>query len=323
MKNKNLEKKLEIGFWALIAATWLFSFYAIPHSALGPNGFFGSFFENHTFLKLAAVFVLMAHLTIAAMSINFHRGHTHQAIKLNKFVDYAMQTWLWAISSMSKLDWVSVHIYHHAHSDQAEDPHSPKQKGLLHVFFFGVLDFTEAKSWPAVKKIRDRLPASTYEKFIANHLFLAPIILASSLFFLFGPKYGSILSVLNFAITPLFAVGGVNALAHAFGYQNYDSKDESRNLGFLLPLNWIISGELDHNNHHRYPKSPSFAHRWFEFDIGFVYVRALKVLGLARITGNIPDYHSVAHTKTVASSVGSAVDAASEHLSIQPLQLAE
>ena len=310
MKNKKLENKLEIGFWVLVASTWLFSFYAIPNSALGPNGFFGQIFENHTFLKLGAVFVLMAHLTIAAMSIDFHRSHTHQALKISKFADYAMQTWLWAISSMSKLDWVSVHIYHHANSDQPEDPHSPKQKGLLHVFFFGVLDFSKAKSWPAVLKIRDRLPASNYETFIANHLFLAPIVLTSCMFFLFGPKYATILAILNFAITPLFAVGGVNALAHAFGYKNYDSKDESRNLGFLFLLNWIISGELDHNNHHRYPKSPSFAHRWFEFDIGFMYIRAMKALGLARITGNIPDYHSAPKT-------------ASEHLSIQPLQLAD
>jgi stearoyl-CoA desaturase (delta-9 desaturase) len=186
---------------------------------LGANGFFGDFFNTHTVLKFLGVWVLMAHLTIVAMSLDFHRAHTHQAIQLNKGVDYAMQTWLWAISSMSKLDWVSVHIYHHAQSDTEKDPHSPKHKGFWHVFFMGAYDFTIAKSWPEVQKIRNKMTATPYENFIANHLFLAPIVLSAILFFLFGPLYGSIFAVMNFAITPLFAVGGVNALAHAVGYK--------------------------------------------------------------------------------------------------------
>lgn len=291
MKLKLSQKTLDLGFYLLLASAWAFSFYLIPQSSLGANGLFGEFFETHTVLKFAAIWIVMAHITIVAMSLDFHRAHTHQAIKLHKSVDYAMQTWLWAITSMSKLDWVSVHIYHHAKSDTAQDPHSPKHKGLLHVFFMGAYDYSTAKYWPEVLKIRSRLSATPYEGFISRHLFMAPIALSVALILLFGPVYGSIFAALNFAISPIFAVGGVNALAHAYGYQNYDAKDESRNLGFLFFLNWIIAGELDHNNHHRFPKSPSFAHRWFEFDHGFQYVKLLKFFGLAQITGKIPEYH--------------------------------
>jgi stearoyl-CoA desaturase (delta-9 desaturase) len=197
---------------------------------------------------------------------------------------------------MSKLDWVSIHVYHHTFSDTEKDPHSPKQKGLLHVFFLGALDYGRAKSWPEVLKIRARIPANAYERFMAKNLFLGPILLTSLLILAFGPKYGSILGVLNFSISPLFAVGGVNAIAHAFGYQNYESKDESRNIGFLFFLNWIICGELDHNNHHKYPKSPSFAHRWFEFDIGWVYLRVMSAVKLAQIKGKIPTYRPAPQT---------------------------
>lgn len=286
MKN---EKLRDYSFYLLLLATWAFAFWAIP-IGLGPDGLFGSFFHTHAVLKFALIWIGMAHITITAMSVGFHRTHTHQAIKLHKLVDYPMQTWLWMVTSMSKLDWVSVHVYHHTHSDTPKDPHSPKEKGFWHVFLFGALDYTKAKNWPEVLQIRKRIPATRYEQFIAGHSIVGPIVLTAALFFAFGPVYGSILGFLNFAISPLFAVGGVNAIAHTLGYQNYDAKDESRNIGFLFFLNWIICGELDHNNHHKFPKSPSFAHRWFEFDIGWVYIRMMRSLKLAKVTGKIPKY---------------------------------
>jgi stearoyl-CoA desaturase (delta-9 desaturase) len=277
-------------YFSLIAIAWTMCFLVLP-DAIGPRGFLPNAFVSHPVLKLAAIFVLMSHLTISAMSICFHRSHTHQSVKLHWTVDYAMQMWLWSVTSMSKLDWVSVHVYHHAHSDTPNDPHSPAQKGLLNVFFLGVVDYARAKTLPEVLKIRARLKTSKLETFVAEHLFLGPFLLTVALIFAFGPLFGSMIGVLNFAISPLFAVGGVNAIAHSIGYKNYDSKDESRNIGFLVFLNWIIAGELDHNNHHKFPKSPTFAHRWFEFDIGWVYISAMRLVKLSRVTGTIPDFH--------------------------------
>ncbi len=300
---KITQKTKDTCFYISLFLTWAAALWVIPHT-LGENGILGSFFTTHTFLKFAVVFMVMAHLTITAMSICFHRIHTHHAIKLNTYVDHAMQVWLWLVTSMSKLDWVSVHVYHHTFSDTDKDPHSPVKKGLGRVFFLGVVDYSKAKDWPDVLRIRARIPATRLEKYMSEHLFLGPIMLSCTLLLLFGPLYGSILIVMNITISPLFAVGGVNALAHWFGYQNYDSKDNSRNLGFLFLLNWIICGELDHNNHHRFPKSPTFAHRWFEFDIGWVYVRMLQAVGLAQVTGTIPDYeqHSIRHEKKAFAS---------------------
>lgn len=291
-------------FYVLSAAAWLAGVFLIP-VLLGPQGLWGSFFEQSPVWRLLAVWVLLAHLTIVAMSLSFHRSHTHQAVRFHPVVDGLMQTWLWALTSMSKLDWVSVHIYHHAHSDTPLDPHSPAQKGLARVFFLGVLDYSRAKSHPEVVKIRNRIPTNNFERFIARNLFLAPMILATLWMVAFGPFYGTVLSVLSFLISPLFAVGGVNALAHSMGYQNYDAKDQSRNLGFLVFLNWIISGELDHNNHHKFPRSPSFAHRWFEWDVGWVYIKMLRQVGLATVTGKIPNYRQIQKTKTLSEATDS------------------
>ena len=286
----NKSKTNEIGFYAALFLAWAVAIAGVS-VALGSKGIAGVWLDSHPALKLLGLWVLMAHVVISCMSISFHRSHTHQAVKLSKWVDYPMQVVLWVCTSMSKLDWVSVHVYHHAHSDTPKDPHSPAQKGLLRVFFLGVFDYSRAKSDPEVLKIRSRIPRTAFEAYLSRHLFQGPMLMGLIWIFLFGPFYGTLMTFLIFLISPVFAVGGVNALAHAFGYQNYDSKDESRNLGFLFLLNWVISGELDHNNHHKFPKSPSFAHRWFEFDIGWVYIRIFKAFGLARVTGKIPAYN--------------------------------
>ena len=218
------------------------------------------------------------------MSLSFHRFHTHKGVEFNPYFDMVMQVWLWLVTSMSKPDWVSVHIYHHAHSDTEKDPHSPVQKGFWRVFFLGVFDYTKAKSNPDVLKIRKTIKLNALEAFISRNLFMGPYIFTGILMVLFGSDTGMLLAVTNFMISPLFAVGGVNALAHTWGYRNHmNSGDNSRNIGFLLPLNFIICGELDHNNHHAHQRSASFRHRWFEFDIGWAYICTLAKLKLAKV----------------------------------------
>lgn len=249
----------------------------------GANGVFDQFFAEHTVIKIAALVLGLAHVTITAMSLSFHRHHTHGGVILSRAIDYPMQIWLWMTTSMSKLDWVSVHAYHHAYSDQPEDVHSPKQQGFWKVFFLGAFMYTKAKNQPDVQKIRKKLPQNGFEKFLAENLYLGPTLWVVMLMIFFGVFYGTLLSALTFVISPLFAVGGVNAMAHCFGYRNYNTTDRSTNCGFLVPLNFIICGELDHNNHHAHPKSARFSHRWYEFDIGFVYLKIFELFGLAKI----------------------------------------
>lgn len=278
-------------------------FAGIVHQLLGSRGVFVSAFEGSPLLKLGLYLFFMTHLTITAMSLCFHRAHTHKGVKFHPVLDSAMQIWLWATTSMSKLDWVSVHVYHHAHSDQPLDPHSPVQKGLARVFFLGVADYSRAKSHPEVLKIRNRLPVNRLERHIADHLFQAPIVLGALLMVAFGPLWGLILMTTTFLISPIFAVGGVNALAHWFGYRTYKTTDNSRNLGFVFILNWMICGELDHNNHHSHPSSCSFRHKPWEFDIGYAYIWLLSRVGLAEIrhvhrrraTGHSPLWLQEAH----------------------------
>jgi len=256
-------------------------FFFLINSTLGQYGLLGEVIINHPILFFSIYSVLMSHFTITAMSLSFHRYHTHKGVILNKWIDIPMQVWLWMVTSLSKVDWVSVHIWHHAHSDQEKDPHSPLHKGIWHALFLGVFDYTKAKSSPEVIKIKKTIPVNKIEAYILDHSFTGPVILSVLTLILFGPIWGALVAVLNFMISPIFAIGGVNALAHWYGYRNHSTSDNSRNLGFIFPLNFIICGELDHNNHHAHMRSCSFRHRWFEFDIGFIYLKILSCFNLA------------------------------------------
>lgn len=259
------------------------AFFFLIKSTLGINGLFGDLLAEHPFSFLAIYAVVISHITITAMSLSFHRYHTHKGVIINKWIDMPMQIWLWMVTSLSKVDWVSVHIWHHAHSDQEKDPHSPLRKGIWHALFLGVFDYTRAKSWPEVMKIKKTIPTNKFEAFMFNNSFTGPIILTGLTLVAFGPLWGLVVAVVNFLVSPIFAIGGVNALAHWWGYRNHVTTDNSRNLGFLAPLNFIICGELDHNNHHAHMRSCSFRHRWFEFDIGFVYLTILSWFKLAEL----------------------------------------
>ena len=256
-------------------------FFFFIKNTFGMNGIFGDTLASHPIIFLTIYIVAISHITITAMSLSFHRYHTHKGVVINKWIDLPMQVWLWMVTSLSKVDWVSVHIWHHAHSDLEKDPHSPLHKGIWHALFLGVFDYSRAKSWPEVEKIKKTIPTNRLEAFMFNNSFTGPIILSAITLVMFGPLWGALVAVVNFLVSPIFAIGGVNALAHWWGYRNHVTTDNSRNLGFILPLNFIICGELDHNNHHAHMRSCSFRHRWFEFDIGFFYLKILSWFNLA------------------------------------------
>ena len=77
----------------------------------------------------------------------------------------------------------------------------------------------------------------------------------------------------------VWAAGVINGLGHTVGYRTFATRDSSRN---IVPVGILISGEELHNNHHRYPRSAKFSTRWFEIDVGWLFLRGLAAIGLAR-----------------------------------------
>jgi stearoyl-CoA desaturase (delta-9 desaturase) len=172
----------------VLATVYLATFFTI-NMALGETGFIGEVFNDGAWWKLLVYIIVMSHITITAMSLSFHRNHTHKGVQFNPILDSMMQIWLWLVTSMSKLDWVSVHVYHHAYSDTEKDPHSPVVKGFWRVFLLGVLDYTKAKSLEPVIKIRKTLKTNKLERFMAENLLLGPAVLSALNMVVFGPVW--------------------------------------------------------------------------------------------------------------------------------------
>ncbi len=84
---------------------------------------------------------------------------------------------------------------------------------------------------------------------------------------------------------PITAAGIINGLGHWWGYRNFEAADASTNIS---PWGIIIGGEELHNNHHTYPTSAKLSVKPYEFDIGWVYIRVLEMMGLAKVRKTPP-----------------------------------
>jgi stearoyl-CoA desaturase (delta-9 desaturase) len=97
---------------------------------------------------------------------------------------------------------------------------------------------------------------------------------------LFGLVPGALIFFTQIAWIPFWAAGVINGIGHFFGYRNYGCADASTN---IVPWGILIGGEELHNNHHAFASSAKLSAKWYEFDIGWMYIRIMEMLGLASV----------------------------------------
>jgi stearoyl-CoA desaturase (delta-9 desaturase) len=97
---------------------------------------------------------------------------------------------------------------------------------------------------------------------------------------LFGVWPGVLIWGVQMVWIPFWAAGVVNGIGHFWGYRNFACADASTN---FFPLGILIGGEELHNNHHAFATSAKLSNKWYEFDIGWMYIRLMEMLGLARV----------------------------------------
>ena len=231
----------------------------------------------------ALIFALVtSHITGSCVSIYLHRVMAHRSLTLNPIISIPMRIWLWLGTGMVTKEWVAVHRKHHNFADVEGDPHSPSIEGVAQVVFGGVFYYSKAiKDKEMVEKYGKGAPADWLERNIFTHFRRFGVVVTLAIDqFLFPGIIGLGVWGIQMIWIPFFAAGVVNGVGHWFGYRNFNIKDKSRN---FLPWGILLAGEELHNNHHADLGSAHFAHRWWEIDLGGVYIQILSLLGLARV----------------------------------------
>ncbi len=229
---------------------------------------------------VVAYALLTTHLTIVGVTVYLHRAQAHRALELHPAVAHVFRFWLWLSTGMVTREWVAIHRKHHARCETDDDPHSPVAKGLRTVLARGTeLYRAEAANPETVAKFGQGTPDDWIErKLYSRYTWQGVGLLLIIDVALFGAIGATVWSVQMLWI-PIWAAGVVNGLGHFLGYRNFASRDNSHN---LLPWGLLIGGEELHNNHHTYPTSAKLSVKWWEFDLGWMYISVLRALGLAR-----------------------------------------
>jgi stearoyl-CoA desaturase (delta-9 desaturase) len=225
--------------------------------------------------------LIVTQTTIASVTIYLHRCQAHRALTLHPIVSHFFRCWLWLTTGMITAEWVAIHRKHHASTDVDGDPHSPVVLGIQKVFWQGAELYRGARTdSDMIEKYSHGAPTDWVERNVySRHSSKGVLILLAAYLFLFGIPGISIWAIQMMWI-PLWAAGVINGLGHFFGYRNFECPDASTN---LIPWGFWVGGEELHNNHHTYASSAKFSVKWWEFDMGWFYIRCLSLLGLASV----------------------------------------
>ena len=225
--------------------------------------------------------MLFTHLTIAGVTIYLHRCQAHRALELHALPSHFFRFWLWLTTGMITREWAAVHRKHHAKCETEEDPHSPVTRGIKKVLLEGSEMYrVESKNVETVEKYGHGAPSDWVERNVyTKHSGLGVALMLIVDVLLFG-AIGITVWAVQMLWIPITAAGIINGIGHYWGYRNYDCADAATN---IIPFGILIGGEELHNNHHTFGTSAKLSSKWYEFDIGWMYIRILEMCGLAKV----------------------------------------
>ena len=249
--------------------------------------------------------LLLTHVTIVSVTIFLHRHQAHHALDLNPVVSHFFRFWLWLTTATVTREWVAVHRKHHANCETEQDPHSPRFKGIARVVFGGLgLYRREAANSETLATFGKGTPDDWLERQLySRHPNLGILLMVLIDVALFGLPGLAIFTVQMIWI-PFWAAGVINGIGHYWGYRNFETPDASTN---IVPWGILVGGEELHNNHHAYMASARLSNKWWEIDIGWVYIRLLAMCKLAKVKRLAPRVTSKTGKRLIDRDTASAV----------------
>ena len=225
--------------------------------------------------------LVVTHITIAGVTIYLHRCQAHRALDLHPVVSHFFRFWLWFTTGMVTREWAAIHRKHHARCETPDDPHSPQTRGLRKVLLEGSeLYREEARNRETIEKFGHGTPDDWIERHLYTpYSYLGVYFTLALCVTLFG-AIGLTVFAIQMLWIPITAAGIINGVGHYYGYRNWDCPDASTN---VFPWGILIGGEELHNNHHAFASSAKLSAKWYEFDIGWMYIRIMSMLGLATV----------------------------------------
>jgi stearoyl-CoA desaturase (delta-9 desaturase) len=230
-----------------------------------------------TWKALATAFVIHA-LSTLGVTVGYHRLLTHRSYKTFKPIEYLL-SWFGSLSLQGgPIKWTAIHRLHHQHSDEPEDPHSPKHGFFwAHALWLFAFD-PQFDPYEKYSRYAADLASDPGHRLIERLAPLSQVLLAVALYVWGGwpcVVWGGFVRLVYVYHMTWF----INSASHTWGYRTYKTTDDSRNLWWLALLSF---GEGWHNNHHAFPNSARHGLRFWEIDFSWMIIRGMRMLGLVR-----------------------------------------
>lgn len=235
-------------------------------------------------LTILITWLIINHVVIIINTIYVHRGLFHNSVTYNHLIEKLFRLILWLTSGCPDNYKIAIHRKHHHLSDQPGDPTSPQINGWYNIvvkkFIKTILFFIFFKKYgtPPINVIT-AYKADHPDDFFTRSPRIGRFIFLLALIVLFGTT-GFLMWISFYVVVATTTILLSDCLSHTFGYRNFTTNDASKN-PFFFGL--VLGGEELHNNHHQFPKSAKFSHKWFELDIGYLYIKCLQLLRLATL----------------------------------------
>jgi fatty-acid desaturase len=218
------------------------------------------------------------------ITLCYHRLLSHRSYKANRALKYFLMLCGTLSMEGDPTWWTATHRLHHRESDQEMDPHSPRVSfAWSHILWLFFMD-PRLKDQTVLNRFVPDLVNDPWAKFLVKYFLPVNVVFLLALYGLgyamAGPKMAlSMLVWGGFAriVWVWHSTWFVNSVTHIWGYRNFETKDDSRNIWWVA---LITFGEGWHNNHHANPSAARSGYRWWEFDVTYAVIKILKSVGL-------------------------------------------
>ncbi len=215
-------------------------------------------------------------LTAGSVTLGYHRLLTHRSFKTSRSLEYVVTFFAVLAGQGGPITWTAVHRLHHKHSDHEGDPHNAS-RGFWWAHLGWMLVHPPRKMDPMLReRLTPRLSADPVHRFLDKN-FLLLVILFSIVLYCLGGLSWLVYGVFVRLTLVYHATWLINSAGHMFGYRSHDTDDLSTNCWWAALLTF---GEGWHNNHHRFPYSARQGLKWWELDMTWLVLLALKRGGL-------------------------------------------